>query len=112
MQAHPNIANAVELAVGAFGLRIVSKSPFLMARFTNLTGLDHNITEAAVLLTAPDLRTRGFLSLFRRRTPQKIIFAAKSGLWWAVWDNENIRIDGSPSFHISTAEYIPSKNRA
>ena len=66
-------------------------------------------TQVAALLTVSELRSAGFIRVYRRTPPRHVILAAKSGLWWAVWD---LGGKTGPFFHVSTAEYIPSKNRA
>ena len=99
-------------ALGAFGFDHTTASPFYLARSPSFESCrpEPGPEEAACLLNITELRSPWFLGLFRRRAPSAMVLAAKSGLWWAIWDKR-----GSPSetlFDISTAEYIPSKNRA
>ena len=111
VNVHPNIRDDVSGALETFGFYFYETSPFLLSRLNGIgPAFDSTVQEAAILLTGAELRGPIFLALFRRFPPQKMILAAKSGLWWAVWD-----YGAAPyrtSLDISTAEYIPSKKRA
>ena len=98
-------------ALRAFGFSQMTASPFTLSRLAcGSQEARINAGEVALLVTAPQLRDAAFLSLFRRFRPNHIILAAKSGLWWGVWNHASQ--NSQTYFHISTAEYIPSKNRA
>ena len=106
-------------ALGAFGFDCVSSltSPFMLARSNKRGGtfgvvLEGQQDEAAILCEHADLRSHEFIRVFRRLPPHHMILSAKSGLWWSVWDGLYKKTAATTIFHISTAEYIPSKNRA
>lgn len=100
-------------ALIAFGFKLTAEAPFWIGRMTTDGKLQHDILledveQAAILLTPRQIYSPGFLFVFRRHVPARIILAAKSGLWWSVWDGVHER----PTFDISTAEYLPRGKHA
>ena len=76
----------VTQALRSFGFTPLQPSTFSMTRMgKNAIDIGPH-KQTAILLTTPQLRGSAFIFTFRRDPPQYLILAAKSGLWWAVWD--------------------------
>jgi len=96
-------------ALRAFGFEPSQNGMFYITRMTDAESLapigETNHEEWAALCDHRQIKTPEYLRVFRRTHPAHIILAAKSGLFWTVWDKTT---PTRPQFHISTAEYIPS----
>ena len=96
-------------AIRAFGFVVTPGSPFGISR---MCGPSDDLSkeafaaheEHAAICTTARLRSPGFLNIFRRSYPERMILCVKSGLWWVVWDKST---PTRPHLYISTAEYLP-----